>query len=72
MHRKERIKYATGSCCARDEGGPLGIGIQVQIPNRRWVLWPKARVLNAVGKGRTTGQVSVMKLNESEELMKRR
>jgi hypothetical protein len=35
----------------RDEGRFLGIGIQVQISNRHWVLWPKAMVLSAIGKG---------------------
>ena len=42
------------------------------IPNRHWVLQAKAVVLSAVGKGRSTGQVGVMELNESEELNKRR
>jgi len=44
----------------------------VLISNRHWVLWTKAKVLSADGKGWKTGQVFVMKLNESEELKKRR
>ena len=42
------------------------------VSNRHWVLQPKAVVLSADGKGRKTGQVYVMELNESEELIKRR
>jgi len=44
----------------------------VQISNRLWVLWIKTMVLSAEGKGRVIGQVDDMKLNASEELMKRR
>lgn len=42
------------------------------VSNRHRELQPKAEVLNADGKGRSTGQVDVMELNESEELNKRR
>jgi hypothetical protein len=72
LHRKEMRKQATEACCVKDEGWPLGTGIQVQVPNRHWLLWPKATVLSADGKGRVIGQVGVMKLNENEELIKRR
>jgi len=44
----------------------------VLTSNRHWVLWIKAKVLSADGKGRKIGQVCLMKLNESEELIKRR
>ena len=34
-----------------DEGRPLGIGLQEQIPNHLWRLWSKAMVVSAEGKG---------------------
>jgi hypothetical protein len=37
--------------CSTDEGRPLGIGLQEQVPNHLWRLWPKTRVVNAKGKG---------------------
>jgi len=40
--------------------------------NCHWVLQPKVVVLSANGKGQVIGQVGAMKLNESEELKKRR
>jgi hypothetical protein len=46
--------------------------MQVQASNLRWVLWSKAMVLSAIGKGCLISQVSTVKLNESEELKKRR
>jgi hypothetical protein len=45
----------------------------VLILNHHWVLQSKVAVLSASGKGqRKIGQVCTMKLNESEELTKRR
>jgi hypothetical protein len=37
--------------CLTDEGGPLGIGLQEQVPNHLRRLWSKAMVVNAEGKG---------------------
>jgi hypothetical protein len=37
--------------CLTDEGRPLGIGLQEQVPNHLRRLWPKAMVVNAEGKG---------------------
>ena len=37
--------------CLADEGRPLGIGLQEQIPNHLRRLWSKAMVVNAEGKG---------------------
>ena len=34
-----------------DEGGPLGIGLQEQVPNHLRLLWSKAMVVSAGGKG---------------------
>jgi hypothetical protein len=40
-------------CCTRDEGGPLGLGLQGQGPNHRMLLWPKGRGGERDGKGGT-------------------
>ena len=37
--------------CFTDEGGPLGTGLQEQVPNHLWRLWAKAMVVSADGKG---------------------
>jgi len=37
--------------CLADEGWPLGIGLQEQIPSHLRRLWSKAMVVNAEGKG---------------------
>ena len=37
--------------CLIDEGWPLGIGLQEQVPNHLWRLWTKAMVVSAAGKG---------------------
>lgn len=42
------------------------------VSNRHWVLQSKVVVLSANGKGHRNGQVSAVKLNESEEPTKRR
>jgi len=38
-------------CCARNEGGPLGAGIQVQASNNRERRWSKAIVVSVAVKG---------------------
>ena len=38
-------------CCSTDEGRPLGIGLQEQVPNHLRRLWSKATVVSAEGKG---------------------
>ena len=30
-------------CCMRDEGGPLGTGVQAQVPNHLKLRWSKAK-----------------------------
>jgi hypothetical protein len=37
--------------CFIDEGGPLGTGLQEQVPNHLWRLRSKAVVVSAEGKG---------------------
>jgi hypothetical protein len=38
-------------CCTRDEGRPLGPGLQDQGPNHRKLLWPNGRGGERFGKG---------------------
>jgi hypothetical protein len=38
-------------CCTRDEGGPLGLGVQARGPNHRMLLRPKDRGGERDGKG---------------------
>jgi hypothetical protein len=38
--------------CARDEGGPLGAGLQEQASNHLKLLWPKAMVVSVKEKSR--------------------
>ena len=37
--------------CIEDEGGPLGLVIQVMIPNHHKLLWSKATVVSVMVKG---------------------
>ena len=41
-----------GACCTRDEGRPLGVGLQGLIPNRRLRLWPNGLCRERVRKRR--------------------
>ena len=56
-------------CCMRDEGGPLGTGVQAQVPNHLKLRWSKARVVSVQGKARRTRQVRVKETSGSEPLM---
>ena len=53
--------------CVRDEGWPLGIGFQEQVPNHSKLLWSRAVVVS-VGEKREINlvQVSIRETNESE------
>lgn len=54
----------------RDEGRPLGAGLQGQAPNHLKLLWSKARVVSVKGKGAgEPRQVWIRKTNEIEPLM---
>jgi RNA-directed DNA polymerase len=58
------------SCCARDEGGPLGAGVQAQAANHPLLLRSRGVVVSELGKGRARpGQVSIEETNASEPLM---
>jgi transposase len=56
-HRVPRMQPATPQggkgeqCCGRDEGRPLGVGVQDQAPNHLTLRWSRARVVNGEGKG---------------------
>ena len=38
-------------CCGRDEGRPLGVGVQDQAPNHLTLRWSRATVVNGEAKG---------------------
>ena len=38
-------------CCRRDEGRPLGVGVQDQAPNPLTLRWSRASVVNGEAKG---------------------
>jgi hypothetical protein len=58
-------------CCMRDEGRPLGIGRQGQVPNHRMLLRLNGRGGERDGKGGARlHQVRSGKTNASEPLMK--
>jgi hypothetical protein len=50
-HEHERPKGGVVRNCLTDEGRPLGIGLQGQVPNHLRRLWPKAMVVSTEGKG---------------------
>jgi type II secretory pathway pseudopilin PulG len=37
-------------CCTEDEGGPLGTGLQEEVPNHLKLLWLRARVVSVKEK----------------------
>ena len=43
-HEKEVIPEVP--CCTRDEGGPLGTGVQARVPNHLKLRWSRARVVS--------------------------
>ena len=49
--RREGRKGLEVCNCLIDEGGPLGTGLQEQVPNHLWRLRSKAVVVSAEGKG---------------------
>ena len=56
--------------CMEDEGRPLGIGVQAQVPNHFELLGSRVRVVSVEGKGAARPrQVRSKKTNASEPLM---
>lgn len=57
-------------CCTRDEGRPLGVGVQAQAPNHPLLLHLRDVVVSEMGKGWAgPNQVGPEETNESEPLM---
>ena len=57
-------------CCTEDEGWPLGIGVQAQVPNRLELLGSRVRVVSVEGNGAAgLRQVRSKKTSASEPLM---
>jgi len=55
----------------RDEGRPLGVGVQAQAPNQPLLLRSRDVVVSEMGKGRARlDQVRTEETNASEPLMK--
>jgi len=60
--------------CVRDEGGPLGIGFQEQVPNHFKRLLPKAVVVSvgAKAQGMTPSRCASGRRAKANPSMKRR
>lgn len=57
-------------CFTKDEGGPLGVGLREQAPNRHKLRRSRAFVVSVVGKGgEEFRQVGIEETNASEPLM---
>ena len=50
-HERKGPKGSNVCNCITDEGRPLGTGLQEQVPNHLRLLWSKAMVVSAEGKG---------------------
>lgn len=62
-----------GKSCAKDEGGPLGIGFQEQTPNHSKLLRSKDVVVSVGTKARMKfGQVSIRETSASKPSLTRR
>jgi hypothetical protein len=58
-HESTRLLLSKEVCCTTDEGGPLGIGLQEQVPNHWKLLRLKVVVVNVPVKGRGKNCVQV-------------
>jgi len=66
-------QLTVGISCAKDEGGPLGIGFQEQVPNQSKLLRSKGVVVSVGSKARTKfGQVSIRETSVSKPSVTRR
>jgi len=66
-HGKEIIPEVP--CCMRDEGGPLGTGVQARVPNHLKLRWSRAKVVSVQEEARRTRQVRVKETSAGEPLM---
>jgi hypothetical protein len=65
----EKGAYSSARCFVEDGGGPSGVGVQAQAPNRHELLGSRALVVSVDGKGMARPcQVRVAESNESEPL----
>ena len=49
--RQEHLFDIEATCnCVKDEGGPLGAGLQEQASNHLKLLWSRARVVSVMEK----------------------
>ena len=66
-------RLTVGISCAKDEGGPLGIGFQEQVPNQSKLLRSKGVVVSVGSKVRMKfGQVSIRETSVSKPSVTRR
>ena len=66
-------QLTVGKSCAKDEGGPLGIGFQEQTPNQSKLLRSKDVVVSVGTKVRMKfGQVSIRETSASKPSLTRR
>ena len=66
-------QLTVGISCAKDEGGPLGIGFQEQVPNQSKLLRSKSVVVSVGSKARIKfGQVSIRETSGSKPSVTRR
>ena len=66
-------QLTVGISCAKDEGGPLGIGCQEQVPNQSKLLRSKGVVVSVGSKVRMKfGQVSIRETSVSKPSVTRR
>jgi hypothetical protein len=57
--------------CTKDEGGPLGAGLQEQASNHLKLLWPKVMVVSVEEKAwQRLCQVWIKEMSVSESLMR--
>ena len=66
-------QLTVGISCAKDEGGPLGIGFREQVPNQSKLLRSKGVVVSVGSKARMKfGQVSIRETSVSKPSVTRR
>jgi len=49
---RQELSREFAPCCIRDEGGPLGTAMQVEVSNHLKLLWTKAMVVSVKEKAR--------------------
>jgi hypothetical protein len=69
-YERNRRRIGRKRCFAKDEGRPLGVGLQEQAPNCHKLRGSRARVVSVAGKGGARlRQVRFKETNASEPLM---